>query len=60
MTVMVRIPKAFVDDILWPQFEALSKELKEYLDQATEKIIFEEAPRDTTEAQEIVQLLETG
>ncbi|MDP3444327.1 MAG: hypothetical protein Q8T08_15830 [Ignavibacteria bacterium] len=59
-TVMVRVPKAFVDDILWPQFEALSKELKEYLDQATEKIISEEVHRDTTEAQEIVQLLETS
>jgi tRNA nucleotidyltransferase (CCA-adding enzyme) len=59
-TVMVRVPKPFVDDVLWPQYEALSKELREYLDQATEKIISEEIYQDTTEAQEIVQLLETG
>ncbi len=59
-TVMVRAPEAFIDDVLWPQYQALSKELKEYLDQATEKIISEEVHRDTTDAQEIVQLLETG
>lgn len=55
-TVMVRAPEAFIDDVLWPQYQALSKELKEYLDQATEKIISEEVHRDTTDAQEIVQL----
>lgn len=59
-TVMVRVPKTFVDEVLWPQFEALSQELKEYLNQATEKIISEEVHGDTTEAQEIVQLLEMG
>lgn len=56
-TVVVRAPQSFVDDVLWPQYKALSKELREYLDQATEKIICEEIYRDTTEAQEIVQLL---
>lgn len=59
-TVMVRVPKAFVDDVLWPQQEALSKALTEYLAEATAKIISEEVHRNTTEAQEIVQLLETG
>jgi tRNA nucleotidyltransferase (CCA-adding enzyme) len=59
-TVMVRVPKAFVDEILWPHYQALSKELKQYLKEATAKIISEEIHRDTTEAQEIVQLLEAG
>ncbi len=57
---MVRVPKAFVDDVLWPQYQALSKELTAYIDQATTKIISEEVHRDTTEAQEIVELLEAG
>lgn len=57
-TVMVRAPRSFVDEVLWPQYEALSKELREYLDRATEKIISEEIHQDITEAQEIVQLLE--
>jgi len=54
-TVMVRVAKTFVDDVLWPHYEALSKELTEYLDQATEKIISEEIHSDTREAEEIVQ-----
>ena len=59
-TVMVRAPTAFIDNVLWPQYQALSKELSAYLDQATAKIISEEVHRDTTEAQEIVQLLRAG
>ena len=59
-TVMLRVPQAFVDDVLWPHYQALNKELRAYLEQATEKIISEEVHRDTTEAQEVVQLLETG
>ena len=56
-TVMVRVPEAFVNEVLWPQYEALNKELQAYLAEATEKIISEEVYKDTTEAKEIVQLL---
>lgn len=59
-TVMVRGPTAFIDGVLWPHYQALSKELQQYLDDATAKIISEEIHRDTTDAQEIVQLLEKG
>ncbi len=47
-------------NVLWPQYEALNKALTEYLSETTVKIISEEVHRDTTEAQEIIQLLETG
>ena len=57
---MVKVPEAFVDDVLWPHYQALNKELVAYLEQAPAKIISEEIHRDTTEAQEIVQLLEAG
>jgi len=57
-TVMVRVPKTFVDGVLWPEFEALGKELRAYLDAATERIISEEVHKDTTDAQEIVHLVE--
>jgi len=57
---MVLVPKTFVDDVLWPHFEALNTELRAYLDQATAKIIAEEVHQDTSEAQEIVQLLESA
>lgn len=60
-TVMVRVPKDFIEKILWPEYQALNKVLREYINQMTEKIITEEIHRDTTEAQEIdVQLLEAS
>ncbi|OJW52788.1 MAG: hypothetical protein BGO67_10415 [Alphaproteobacteria bacterium 41-28] len=59
-TVMIKGPQDFIDDILWPEFQALSKELSEYLAHATEKIIREEIHKDTTEAREVVELLESS
>ena len=55
-TVMVRVPKAFVDQVLWPQYLALNEELSAYLRKATEKIISEEIYKDTTEAEEVSSL----
>jgi tRNA nucleotidyltransferase (CCA-adding enzyme) len=51
-TVMVRVPKSFVDRTLWPEYVELSKALNEYLDAATERIIREEVYRDSREASE--------
>ncbi len=39
---------------------ALHKELVAYLEQATEKIISEKVYGDTTEAQEVMQMIEVG
>lgn len=38
-TVMARIPKAFVDETLWPQFTELNKVLHEYLGEVTQSVI---------------------
>ena len=46
-TVMVRVPKSFVDNVLWPEFQALSRELQAYLQAATDRIIREEVNQDT-------------
>jgi len=51
-TVMVRVPKSFVDKTLWPEYLELSKALNEYLDEATERIIREEVYGDSAEASE--------
>lgn len=40
-TVMVRAPRSFVEETLWPEFIELSEVLKEYLDQVTERVIRE-------------------
>ncbi len=38
-TVMVNVPKTFVDDILWPEFQELNKILHSYLEEITDRLI---------------------
>jgi hypothetical protein len=49
---MLRVPKSFVDKTLWPEFLEIEKALKEYLSEATERIIREEVYGDTRDASE--------
>jgi hypothetical protein len=51
-TVMVRVPRSFVDQTLWPEYRELRAALDEYLNQATERIIREEVYGDAGEAAE--------
>jgi len=38
-TVMVRVPRSFVNETLWPEFLELSSVLQTYLDEVTERVI---------------------
>jgi hypothetical protein len=38
-TVMAVVPKTFVDETLWPEFQELNKTLRTYLDEVTAQII---------------------
>lgn len=49
-TVMLRVPKKFVDQVLLPEFRELNAELARYLDEVTTRMIREEVHRDTSEA----------
>ena len=49
-TVMLRVPKKFVDQVLLPEFRELNAELARYLDEVTTRLIREEVHRDTSEA----------
>jgi hypothetical protein len=51
-TVQVRAPKTFHDRTLWPEFLALSKELRTHLDALTERVIREAIDEDVSEAAE--------
>jgi hypothetical protein len=53
-TIMVRAPRAFIENTLWPEYLELEKALHSYLNQATERIIREEVYRDTGEVNERV------
>lgn len=52
-TVMLRVPKKFVDQVLWPEYRELSSELARYLDEVTTRLIREEVHRDTSEAPDV-------
>jgi hypothetical protein len=51
-TVMVRAPRSFVEETLWPEYLELQAALHSYLNEATERIIREEVYRDADEAAE--------
>ncbi|MDE0826120.1 MAG: hypothetical protein OSA48_04850 [Akkermansiaceae bacterium] len=55
-TVMVKVEKAFLDTILWPQYLELSKLLHSYLSEVTEDIITQGIHNDLSEATEQPQL----
>jgi len=38
-TVMLRAPRSFINEVLWPEFEALDKILEKHLDEVADKII---------------------
>jgi hypothetical protein len=56
-TVMLRVPRGFVDQVLWPEFQELNKALTQYLNDVTTRVIRDEVHRDTSEATEITQAL---
>jgi hypothetical protein len=54
-TVMLKVPSAFLDQVLWPEFQELNGALKQYLNDVTNRIIRDEVHRDTSEAPEVNQ-----
>ncbi len=51
-TVMLRVPKEFVDQVLWPEFQELNVALVHYLDQVTLRVIQASVHDDASEARE--------
>lgn len=59
-TVMVRAPRAFVEQTLWPEFTELSGLLQEYLNEVTDRLISSEVHQDTSEAEEVPEERQLG
>jgi hypothetical protein len=51
-SVIIKAPRSFVDQILWPEFQDLSAALSAYLSEITEKLIREEVHGETGDAEE--------
>ena len=54
-TVMVRAPRRFVDETLWPEFERLEAELRRFLGEVTDRVVAEVLEADGSEAQVVEQ-----
>src|ERR1700674_5111560 len=52
-TIMIRAPKSFIEQVLWPEFQELNAALIAYLSQITEKVIREEVHGETGDAEEV-------
>lgn len=59
-TVVLRAPRGFVDEVLWPEFGELNKALASYLNEVTLRVIREEIHADASEAAELPQALPAG
>lgn len=51
-TVIVKAPRSFIEQLLWPEFQELSGALTTYLAEITEKLIREEVHGETADAEE--------
>ncbi len=51
-TLIVRAPRSFVDNTLWPEYLELQAALHSYLNEATDRIIQEEVYGDAGDARE--------
>jgi hypothetical protein len=52
-TVMLKAPKTFIEQVLWPEFQQLDDALRRYLNEVTTRIIREEVHKDVSEAAEV-------
>lgn len=50
-TVMARVPKRFVDETLWPEFQQINSELNRYLSAITDRVITGAIFADDSEAE---------
>ncbi len=50
MTIMIRAPRDFVKQVLWPEYEDLQSALHDYLSEATDQLIRDQVHRGYREA----------
>jgi hypothetical protein len=51
-TVMVKVPKSFVDDTLWPEYQQIAAAMRGYIDQITDRIVADVIHGDGSEPDE--------
>ena len=51
-TILARVPRRFVQDVLWPEFEQLNQTLATFLAEVTDRVIAQGIDSNTTEVEE--------
>ncbi|MBE7478720.1 MAG: hypothetical protein HS104_01840 [Polyangiaceae bacterium] len=51
-TVMLKVPRRFVDETLWPEYTQLNDTLRSYLEEVTERVVSQVLQADSSEADE--------
>jgi len=51
-TVMARVTRRFVDEVLWPEFRQLDAMLRQHLGEVTKRVVAEAIHGDATDAEE--------
>ncbi len=59
-TIMVQVPESFVDETLWPEFEKINSELREYLQDITERVVTQVLHEDSSDAEVVEEPLQIG
>ena len=59
-TVMVQVPKTFVDETLWPEFQKINSELGTYLQEVTDRVIKEVLNEDSSDAVVVDEPVQVG
>ena len=59
-TVMVKVPKTFVDETLWPEFQKIDLELGTYLQEVTTRVVKKVLHEDSSDAVVVEQPLQIG
>jgi len=56
--VMVQVPKSFVVETLWPEFEKINSELREYLQDITQRVVTQVLHEDSSDAEVVEEPLQ--
>jgi hypothetical protein len=59
-TIMARVPRRFVNEVLWPEFEELNRTLASFLSEVTDRVIAEGIDADTAEVEEAPEQIPQG
>jgi hypothetical protein len=59
-TILLKTPKSFVDNVLWPEFQQINAALVDYLAAVTDRVIREEVYKESTDAEEVPESAGNG